>query len=233
MRLLLLYAAALMTATGLRAMQVVVNASDMHLVEYVADCNGQLWIVDQPIHPHDRAWVSGTGAWRAADGAGTGRHINGMGADQWVVATPSRISWHVVGGVPPYRLIDDKRDLNGVCITVRDALGNEATGCAVVGVRRTQVMVDCPQRHIQEVVSPAPLKVDKETRGVRSASSGAGAPRPGTTRTRDGRHTGGDGPGPRQATRQVGGTRGGITGQGGNNGGTGTGGGLTRGAGIR
>lgn len=71
----------------------------------------------------------------------------GAGADATVfrteVRSPGGISWHVVGGVPPYRVVRNENNTIKGCITVMDAEGEMATGCSTIGLQRTRVAVDC------------------------------------------------------------------------------------------
>jgi hypothetical protein len=53
-------------------------------------------------------------------------------------------SWHVVGGVPPYRLVTDRTDRLGVvCFSVMDATGRQASGCGVINERRSERIEGC------------------------------------------------------------------------------------------
>src|SRR5690606_7625031 len=59
------------------------------------------------------------------------------------------LSWHVVGGVAPYRVVrDELAEPIGGCITVVDAEGSTATGCGVVEAQVVRVAVDC--RHMEQ-----------------------------------------------------------------------------------
>jgi len=61
-----------------------------------------------------------------------------------VVRSQGRMSWHVVGGVPPYTVLRNGIGSGGaVCVTVIDAAGTVATGCGVVQVLTQEVMVNC------------------------------------------------------------------------------------------
>ena len=61
-----------------------------------------------------------------------------------VVLSNGRFDWHAVGGVAPYELIDSYKDKDGnVCITVRDAKGDIASGCGVIGNIYQEVVVNC------------------------------------------------------------------------------------------
>ncbi len=65
-------------------------------------------------------------------------------ATRRVVRDQGRVSWHVVGGVPPYTVLRNEMGAGGsVCVTVIDAAGNVASGCGVVGVVTRDVMVNC------------------------------------------------------------------------------------------
>jgi hypothetical protein len=51
-----------------------------------------------------------------------------------VSSVPGSASWHVSGGVPPYRLVGEDSPARGsVCFTVMDSEGRTATGCGVIG----------------------------------------------------------------------------------------------------
>lgn len=71
----------------------------------------------------------------------------GAGAEVPVFRTEVRsqggFSWHVVGGVAPYRVIRNEENTVKGCITVMDAEGQIATGCSMIGLQRTRVAVDC------------------------------------------------------------------------------------------
>lgn len=71
----------------------------------------------------------------------------GAGAEASVFRSEVRsqggISWHVVGGVAPYRVIQNEENTMKGCITVMDAEGQVATGCSMIGLQRTRVAVDC------------------------------------------------------------------------------------------
>lgn len=61
-----------------------------------------------------------------------------------VTVAPGGLSWHVVGGVAPYRVLrDESHDPIGGCITVVDAEGRTATGCGVVATHEVRLAVDC------------------------------------------------------------------------------------------
>lgn len=60
------------------------------------------------------------------------------------VADRGQFHWHVVGGTAPYTLVKDETNSGyGGCITVRDANGQEATGCGVIGVVHKLRRVNC------------------------------------------------------------------------------------------
>lgn len=59
------------------------------------------------------------------------------------VLSQGGISWHVVGGVAPYRVIHNENNTIKGCITVMDAEGQIATGCSMIGLQKTRVAVDC------------------------------------------------------------------------------------------
>lgn len=65
-------------------------------------------------------------------------------ATRRVVRSQGRVSWHVVGGVPPYTVLRNGIGAGGsVCVTVIDAAGSVATGCGVVQVLTQEVSVNC------------------------------------------------------------------------------------------
>jgi hypothetical protein len=65
-------------------------------------------------------------------------------ATRSVVRSRGHVSWHVVGGVPPYTVIRNEVGSTGsVCVTVIDAAGNVASGCGVVGMITRDVEVNC------------------------------------------------------------------------------------------
>lgn len=72
---------------------------------------------------------------------------NGAGAEATVfrteVTSQGGFTWHVVGGVAPYRVIQNDENTMKGCITVMDAEGQIATGCSMVGLQRVRVAVDC------------------------------------------------------------------------------------------
>lgn len=64
--------------------------------------------------------------------------------NQYVERKPGSASWRAVGGVPPYRLVQDEPGEGGiVCFTVVDATGREARGCGVIGELRSSRFVGC------------------------------------------------------------------------------------------
>lgn len=61
-----------------------------------------------------------------------------------MVAENGQFNWHVVGGTAPFTVVKDDTGAGyGGCITVRDANGQEATGCGVVGVVHKLRRVNC------------------------------------------------------------------------------------------
>ncbi len=223
-----------LAASSLHAMQVVVVASDMHVVEYIANCDDRARAMGRlsgnvyratTVESYGRAGQTGMIPYYDL----TGRYARSL------VDQPTRIDWHVVGGVPPYRLIDDQRDLHGnVCITVVDAEGRVATGCAVVQMRRTQVELECPPGQRDEIgaePAPSPRKeiIHTQMRPSRHISGGD-RPADDLTRTRRGTQAG-DGVGTRSATYIQAGGRG--SGGGGTGGGTTWGGGVGSGSSVR
>lgn len=64
-----------------------------------------------------------------------------------VVRSKGSVSWHAVGGVAPYTVIDQVIDAYGlVSVTVLDAAGNVATGTGIIGTQRLEVNVPCPEQ---------------------------------------------------------------------------------------
>jgi hypothetical protein len=55
-----------------------------------------------------------------------------------------RVQWHAVGGIPPYKLIENRVAKDGlVTVTVMDAAGNIGTGLGMMGQQVQEVSVDC------------------------------------------------------------------------------------------
>ncbi|MDQ3101621.1 MAG: hypothetical protein M3R08_09560 [Bacteroidota bacterium] len=76
---------------------------------------------------------------------------NGTGISRTIQQTPASITWHGVGGVPPYTLIEQDIDrFRNVCITIMDATGTMATGCSILGEQRHLVPIECPPLNDQE-----------------------------------------------------------------------------------
>lgn len=59
------------------------------------------------------------------------------------MASSGHFYWHAVGGVAPYTVISPANGTMGGCVTVRDAEGNVATGCGVVGVKQVEIPFNC------------------------------------------------------------------------------------------
>ncbi len=77
--------------------------------------------------------------------------LNGTGISRSILQTPASITWHGVGGVPPYTLIEQDIDrFRNVCITIMDAIGTMATGCSILGEQRHLVPIECPPLNDQE-----------------------------------------------------------------------------------
>lgn len=71
-----------------------------------------------------------------------------------VVRSGGHISWHGVGGVAPYTLIDKSTDAFGnVCITLMDATGMMATGCGIMQERRMSVGIECPLLEEEPIIT--------------------------------------------------------------------------------
>jgi hypothetical protein len=63
---------------------------------------------------------------------------------QRVVQKAGQVNYRVLGGMPPYVLLNDVRDEFGnVCLTFRDAAGTVAKGCTVIGQLRSVQMMNC------------------------------------------------------------------------------------------
>lgn len=90
-------------------------------------------------------------------------------ATRRVVRDQGRVSWHVVGGVPPYTVLRNEMGAGGsVCVTVIDAAGNVASGCGVVGVVTRDVMVNCVTEEPTTDAEPA-VRMPPTDDGVRDA----------------------------------------------------------------
>lgn len=64
--------------------------------------------------------------------------------NQYEERQPGSASWRGVGGVPPYRLVEENATTTGVvCFTVVDAMGKEARGCGVINELRTSRTEGC------------------------------------------------------------------------------------------
>jgi hypothetical protein len=65
-------------------------------------------------------------------------------AMQYEFRMPGSASWRVVGGVPPYTLLKQDGDLEGmVCFTVVDGTGEQAGGCGVIGEQHRDRTLGC------------------------------------------------------------------------------------------
>lgn len=61
-----------------------------------------------------------------------------------MVLTRGTVSWHAVGGVPPYTDLRAEQGPGGlVTVTVMDAACNTYTACGIIGVHRISKMVNC------------------------------------------------------------------------------------------
>ena len=90
-------------------------------------------------------------------------------ATRRVVRDQGRVSWHVVGGVPPYTVLRNEMGAGGsVCVTVIDAAGNVASGCGVVGVVIRDVMVNCVTGESTTDAEPS-VRIAPADGGVRDA----------------------------------------------------------------
>ncbi|MEO8591478.1 MAG: hypothetical protein ABI432_19005 [Flavobacteriales bacterium] len=103
-----------------------------------------------------------------------------------VVRVQGHLSWHVVGGVAPYTVINGVPDeLGNLCVTVIDAAGNVASGHGVICTQVTSETVGCPDAVQEEPVvpkvSPTSVPVDAS---VRERARGTVAPRPPVDRER-------------------------------------------------
>ena len=105
---------------SLAAMPMLVQAKNMHVVVHTRDREVVKYICE------DRANEKGALAHRT------------------IVRYGGSVTWHGVGGVAPYTVIDIERDaLGNVCITAMDALGSMATGCGLMIERTHIVAMEC------------------------------------------------------------------------------------------
>lgn len=77
--------------------------------------------------------------------------LTGYQVERQIVQSPGLIKWHVVGGLAPYTVIDQRSDGTNFCITVVDAAGIIATGCAIKRTRIEVVALNCPTKEQQEL----------------------------------------------------------------------------------
>ncbi len=87
-----------------------------------------------------------------------------------MVLTRGTVSWHAVGGVPPYTDLRAEQGPGGlVTVTVMDAACNTYTACGIIGVNRISKMVNCSDDEPQSFTA-APLPVTPAPRANSSAS---------------------------------------------------------------
>lgn len=70
-----------------------------------------------------------------------------------VVQQRGNVYWHVVGGVAPYMVIDKETLGTNVCITVVDAAGTMATGCATRRASTQTIYIECPKPMAPAVIA--------------------------------------------------------------------------------
>jgi hypothetical protein len=84
------------------------------------------------------------------------RSASGSGdAVRSVVTRHGGFNWHVVGGVPPYTVINDEEGGGMMCVTVIDAIGNVASGCGTIQIFTERLTVSCVP--LKEEAKPVPL----------------------------------------------------------------------------
>lgn len=59
------------------------------------------------------------------------------------VRSKGGFTWHVVGGVAPYRVVNYDVNASGGCITVMDANGTLSSGCGTIGYNTSVARIDC------------------------------------------------------------------------------------------
>lgn len=84
---------------------------------------------------------------------------------QSVVLTRGTVSWHAVGGVPPYTDLRAEQGLGGlVTVTVMDAACNTYTACGHIGINRISKMVNCASDVPTELTAtPLPKSMEPST----------------------------------------------------------------------
>ncbi|MCB9169238.1 MAG: hypothetical protein H6594_02680 [Flavobacteriales bacterium] len=85
-----------------------------------------------------------------------------------IVRTPGRITWHATGGLPPYTLIDQRRDEFGhVQLTVVDAAGAVAKAVAIVCSECVVSYVHCPRIDAPICASTDRRSTERPCRSIR------------------------------------------------------------------
>ncbi len=85
-------------------------------------------------------------------------------AHRTIVRFGGSVTWHGVGGVAPYTVIDIERDaLGNVCITAMDAMGSMATGCGLMIERTHIVAMECGKEPVLDSCSMRMPEVTNST----------------------------------------------------------------------
>lgn len=102
-----------------------------------------------------------------------------MVLNQFEERQPGSASWRGVGGVPPYRLVDEEvSDVGVVCFTVVDAMGQQARGCGVINELRTTRIDGCNGARSYGLSSGTEGAVQPPLAGTGAKSAAASEPPP-------------------------------------------------------